>query len=569
MNAILDTSTVIVGQSGSGKTVTAKDQVGQLLAQNRHVAIIDPTGVWWGMRATPAGEPNQAQLYVFGGEHGDVAIRPTQGAAIARIILDQRVSAVVDLSAIDNSADWRMFVHDFVAELRKKPKGNFHLIVDEADEFAAERVADDVGFRLRENMVWIAKRGRVAGFVPTYITQRTAEIAKAVISQAQTVIAHQLIAPADRKAIDEYLKGHGSAEARKDVMASLAELKVGERWIYSPRLQLLERGRTPALATFDSSRTPEPGETIAQPRALAELDTSAIAAALAPPVVEFVPPDMDRDPLAVSTAIGLLTTAERRVAELEAENADLNRQCDAYEDAFGAIEQIISDCRRGKPAPPPSRLDDLGSVQDGRSTMSTDGPPSRGSHTRDASLSDNQATEGATSPASSGRSKASSAPETAIRGRKALDALVSVHPEALTEAQWATLAGYAKTGGTWGTYRSALRAAGHVEAVGGRWIATDAGVEASDVEAGHFPAPGAARAKAWADHISGVRKMVDVLVKRWPHFVTRDGLAADLNMAASGGTFGTYIGRLRAHGMLEQKGQRLRLSAEIMGEDTP
>ncbi len=176
------------------------------------------------------------------------------------------------------------------------------------------------------------------------------------------------------------------------------------------------------------------------------------------------------------------------------------------------------------------------------------------------------ATGGETPPTSPGRIAPAAAENAAVRGRKALDALVSVHPESLTEAQWAALAGYAKTGGTWGTYRSALRAAGHVEAVGGRWVATDAGVEASAVEAGHFPAPGPARAKAWADHIPGVRKMVDVLVKRWPHFVTRDGLAADLNMAATGGTFGTYLGRLRSHGLLEQKGQRLRLSTEIMGE---
>ena len=68
-------------------------------------------------------------------------------------------------------------------------------MVDEADEFAPQTTADDVGFALREDLVWIAKRGRAAGFVPTWITQRTAEIAKAVISQA----ADDRRAPADRR----------------------------------------------------------------------------------------------------------------------------------------------------------------------------------------------------------------------------------------------------------------------------------------------------------------------------------------------------------------------------------
>ncbi len=329
MTALLDTSKLIVGASGSGKTVTAKAEVDQLLAQNRHVAIVDPTGVWWGMRADPAGEPNGAQLYIFGGAYGDVAIQPDQGATIARIIVEQRVSAIVDLSSIETSRDWRRFMRDFVAELRRKPRGNFHFVVDEADEFAAERPADDIGFALREDLIWIAKRGRVAGFVPTWITQRTAEIAKAVISQAQTIVAHQLIAPTDRKAIDDYLKGHGTPEARREVMASLAALGCGERWIYSPAGGVLDRGTTPPLATFDSSRTPEPGETPLEARPLAALDTSAIAAALARPAPADGYPDdtIPADPVAASRKGGevgtMLIARDARIVELETANQAL------------------------------------------------------------------------------------------------------------------------------------------------------------------------------------------------------------------------------------------------------
>jgi hypothetical protein len=59
--------------------------------------------------------------------------------------------------------------------------------------------------------------------------------------------------------------------------------------------------------------------------------------------------------------------------------------------------------------------------------------------------------------------------------------------------------------------------------------------------------------------------MIDVLAKRWPHFVTKDGLAADLGMAPDGGTFKTYLGRVRGNGMLEEQGKKLRLSSSIMG----
>jgi len=321
MTSVLDTAKLILGQPGSGKTVTAKDEAAQLLEQQRHVAIVDPTGVWWGMRSNAAGDGKGFALPIFGGAHGDVEIRPDQGAAIARIILgtdtDKPTSAIVDLEAMDNSRDWRLFMQDFVAELRRGVRGNFHLVVDEADEFAQQQPADEIAFQLRENMVWMAKRGRVRGFVPTYITQRTAEIANAVISPAQTIIAHQLMLPADQKAIDNYLKGNATPEIRKAVMSSLAELAVGERWIYSPRLRILERGFTPPLATFDSSRTPEPGEVLVQPRNFAQLDVSAIRKALAGPDTD------DREFARVVTELDpdAIVRRDHRIADLEAANA--------------------------------------------------------------------------------------------------------------------------------------------------------------------------------------------------------------------------------------------------------
>ena len=561
-DAILDTSTVIVGQSGSGKTVTAKDQVTRLLGENRHTAIIDPTGVWWGMRLTPEGEPNRAQLYVFGGEHGDVAIRPTQGAEVARIILGQRISAVVDLSAMKTGAEWRLFAHDFVAELRGKPRGNFHLVVDEADEFAAQTPPDDVGFRLRENMVWIAKRGRVAGFVPTYITQRTAEIAKAVISQAQTLIAHQLIAPADQKAIDDYLKGHGSAEVRKEVMASLAELAIGERWIYSPRRKLLARGRTPALATFDSSRTPEPGEAPMQPRALAELDTSAIAAALAP--AAEIPTSLTEAAARVSDVAALIEERDGRIGQLERELAEAKRIGDmlysrgiviGISRAEKLLGRLVEEENNG-PTRPPVDAETARAIETGGVAAGSQGagpsPLATGRQERGDADAPQEAPAGT--------------PDAAVRGRKALDALVRIHPASVTEAEWAMLARLAKRGGTWSTYKNALRSAGLVEQDDGCWRATDAGVAASSEQPGHLPELGPDLAREWGKRIPGVGRMVGVLIDRWPHFVTREGLAADLNMASSGGTFSTYLSRLRGNGLIEEKGQRLRLSAAVMGK---
>jgi hypothetical protein len=152
----------------------------------------------------------------------------------------------------------------------------------------------------------------------------------------------------------------------------------------------------------------------------------------------------------------------------------------------------------------------------------------------------------------------------AIRGLKALQALAG-HPAGLTEQQWAWIAGLSRKGGTWTTYKGALRVAGLVELTGGRWRVTEAGIAAVG-PIGAVPQLGADLARAWAARIPGTRRMVDVLIKRWPHMVTREALAADLGMATGGGTFTTYLGRLRGQSMLDEQSKRLRLAPALMGD---
>ena len=53
--AALDERLAIVGTSGSGKTYAAKVLVEQLMAQGARVCIVDPLGVWWGLRAGAEG----------------------------------------------------------------------------------------------------------------------------------------------------------------------------------------------------------------------------------------------------------------------------------------------------------------------------------------------------------------------------------------------------------------------------------------------------------------------------------------------------------------------------------
>jgi hypothetical protein len=84
--AILETSTAIIGTSGAGKTFTARAMVESLLQMERHTCIIDPTGVWSGLRTNAAGDGPGFSIPIFGGLHGDAPIAARDGATVAKLI---------------------------------------------------------------------------------------------------------------------------------------------------------------------------------------------------------------------------------------------------------------------------------------------------------------------------------------------------------------------------------------------------------------------------------------------------------------------------------------------------
>ena len=261
----------ILAKRGVGKTYTASVLVEEMLKHQLHVAVVDPIGVWWGLRSSADGKSAGLPMVIAGGEHADVPIEPTSGEILAEMIVEKRVSMVIDLSLFRKGEQHR-FMTDFAETLYRRNRQAVHLVLDEADEFAPQRPMGDEA-RMLGAIEDLVRRGRARGIGVTMITQRPSVLNKNVLTQIEVLVAMRLTSPQDRAAIAEWIKYHAdSAEAQK-MLESLGSLPIGTAWFWSPGwLNLFQKVTIRRRETFDSSSTPEVGAAAVKASTMAAVD---------------------------------------------------------------------------------------------------------------------------------------------------------------------------------------------------------------------------------------------------------------------------------------------------------
>lgn len=303
LKAILDDRVAIVGTAGSGKTYGAKTLTEELLDSGARVCIVDPLGVWWGLRSNAAGDGPGYAIVVFGGKHADVPIDEGSGAALAQIVAEYDFPSIIDLSELPSQTKRRQFMRDFAETIYAKNSRSLHLIMDEADLWAPQKPIEPAAQILGARIDEIVRRGRVRGFIPWLITQRPAVISKDVLSQLDVLIAMKLVSSQDRNALDAWIEGQADKADQKRIIASLPKMQVGSGIVWAPGHGILIDYEFPKIKTFDSSKTPKRGEKVKGPTKRAEISVEAIQSIMTAAKVEIAA----NDPAAL----------RKRIAELE------------------------------------------------------------------------------------------------------------------------------------------------------------------------------------------------------------------------------------------------------------
>ena len=286
---VVTETTAILGVRGTGKTNTGTVFIEEAHEHGTQFVVVDPLAVWYGLKTSADGEHEAIPCVVFGGERGDLPLREDLAERIADVVVDTGISAVLSLAELSRAGQAR-FVHLFMERLYRRkaePGRGTRLLVaiDEASSFVPQRFGAEMA-KCVGSIEQLVRRGRSRGLGCVLIDQRAASINKDVLTQLDLLIAHRLTSPQDRGAILDWVKGSDDPERAKELESTLASIgrgeAKGEAWVWSPLLEIFQRARIRRRTTFDSSRTPGPGEIPIVPTRAAAVDLDALRAAFAP-----------------------------------------------------------------------------------------------------------------------------------------------------------------------------------------------------------------------------------------------------------------------------------------------
>jgi uncharacterized protein len=547
IEAVTETFAVL-GRRGSGKTHTASVLTEELLSRSLQVVVIDPLDVWHGLRSSADGKREGHAIVVFGGPRGDADGMPLAGASgrvLADAIVETGISAVLSLRHLSKT-EGRRFVGDFAERLyeRKgeaKHRNPLHLVVDEADAFVPQRIlpGGEAAYGAIDTLV---RRGRSSGVGTTLISQRAAVIAKDVLTQTEVLVCHQTTGPQDRKALEAWIEANDDQGRRGEFMGSLASLKRGEAWFWSPSwLGIFQRVQVRPRRTFDSSATPKVGAVKVEPSKVAQVDLEALRGRLAATIEKAKADDpaelrkqlaaarreLERKVAPAAPAGPLLQPEEREALTELGEHVGALRDAvqPLYDQALSILDLFRQlDARLARLAPAPTRA-----------TSSQSRP---------------EVVHRDTGPSPSGLGK----------GELVILTAVAQHADGVTREQLTVLTGYKRSSRD--TYLQRLRQHGHIED-GETLTVTAVGLKALGPDFQPLPT-GDALLEHWLGRLpQGERLVLEAVVKAHPKALDRDKLSERTGYKRS--SRDTYLQRLGARRLVVLDRDGVRASEELFG----
>lgn len=549
---------LLSANSGGGKSWAIR----RLLEQT-HGAIqqlvIDPEGEFFTLR--------EKFDYVLAGKGGDCPAEPRSAALLARRLLELGTSAILDLYEL-TPADRVLFVRRFVEALVDAPRELWHpalVVIDEAHTFAPESGHGQA--QSVEAVARLMSQGRKRGFAGVLATQRLAKLAKDVAAEANNVVIGRFTLD-----IDVARAGAALGMSKADATTTLRALKPGHFFAYGPAISddVVE-------FHFGEVKTshPKAGQRATQPPPPRE-KVKKILGQLAD-----LPKEAEEEARTLADAKAQITTLRREltIAKKAAPEAKVERvevpiltdkdrkalddsclRLEAIADWFADANKILGEAAAGiRTALSPVRAVAAKPVRSWPDQFIVRKMPAKTARAIERDIREHP---GRITNATRARVEPDGSFELGNTGMRRMLVALAQNPDGLTGKKLSILTRISRKGGTWRTYMGKLRGNGLVEGSDASITITDAGLA---VLGSYEPLPtGAALADHWRAELgdTGMRRLFDTLVEAWPSEMSKEDLASAAGIEIAGGTWRTYMGKLRSLELIEGK-DRLRASDEL------
>jgi len=183
----------ILAMSGHGKSNAAADVVEDVLDQKGQAIILEPITEWHTLKA------RYNNVVAVGGEFQDLPLEQDFAREYVHASLENGVNLVVNVSDLEEEAEQRKFVADFLWNLyrsEQKYRRVVFLAIEEADTWAPQ-MWDQTSKQSLFKVSLIAKHGRKIGIFPIFITQRPADFHKSPLSQCNVILFGKFTSSAD------------------------------------------------------------------------------------------------------------------------------------------------------------------------------------------------------------------------------------------------------------------------------------------------------------------------------------------------------------------------------------
>jgi len=183
----------VLAASGAGKSNAAADIVEDVLDQKGQTIIIEPISEWHTLKA------HYNNVVTVGGEFQDLPLELDFAKEYVHSSLESGINLVVNISDLEEEADQRKFVSDFLWNLyrtEQKYRRVIFLVIEEADTWAPQSW-DQTSKQSLARVSLIAKHGRKIGIFPIFITQRPADFHKSPLTQCNVILFGKFAPGAD------------------------------------------------------------------------------------------------------------------------------------------------------------------------------------------------------------------------------------------------------------------------------------------------------------------------------------------------------------------------------------